>query len=108
ILSLGISLILSNIYIIAKDINQIWTVFVTFLFFLSPLFYKLEIYRTTLPGFDYANPLAGLIINARRVVLNNQPPEMDLFVFDFGYAFVLFFIGLILLNKLGSKAAEKL
>ena len=39
ILSLGFSLILSNIYIIAKDINQVWQVLVSFLFFLSPIFY---------------------------------------------------------------------
>ncbi|MBS1607956.1 MAG: ABC transporter permease [Bacteroidetes bacterium] len=108
LLSLGIALILSNVYVIAKDITQIWQVFINFLFFLSPIFYKLTVYRQSLPGLDYLNPVAGLIINARRTILENQPPEWQLFYFDFGYAILFFLIGIILLNRLGSKAAEKL
>lgn len=108
LLSLGFSLILSSIYIIAKDINQIWMVFINFLFFLSPIFYKLEVFRHSMPGVDYINPISGLIINARRAFLYNQPPEKLLFVFDFGYAIFLVLVGLIMLNKLGAKAAEKL
>jgi len=108
ILSLGFSLILSNIYIVAKDIHQVWQVFVNFLFFLSPIFYKLSVYRVSLPGLDYINPISGLIINARSVVLDNQPPEWKLFAFDYVYAIFLLLLGLIFLNRLGSRAAEKL
>ena len=108
ILALGISLILSNIYIVAKDINQVWMVFTSFLFFLSPIFYKLSTFKDALPGFDYVNPLAGTIINARRVMMNNMAPDYKLLGFDFGYALVILFAGLLLLNKLGAKAAEKL
>lgn len=108
ILTLGVSLILSNIFIVAKDITQIWQVFINFLFFLSPIFYKLSVFRQSLPGVDYINPISGLIINARKAVLENQPPEWELFYYDFGYAILLLLIGLILLNRLGAKAAEKL
>jgi ABC-2 type transport system permease protein len=108
ILALAVSLILSTIYIIAKDITQIWQVFVSFLFFLSPIFYKLDTFKAALPNFDYANPLAGIIINARRVMMQGKGPDMNLMGFDFGYAVFLLFVGLLLLNKLGSKAAEKL
>jgi ABC-type polysaccharide/polyol phosphate export permease len=108
VLALGISLILSNIYIIAKDINQVWMVVTAFLFFLSPIFYKLSTFNEKLPGFQYLNPLAGIIINARRVMMDRQPPTYRIMAFDFTYAFVILIIGLILLNKLGAKAAEKL
>lgn len=108
ILSLAVSLILSNIYVIAKDITQIWQVFVSFLFFLSPIFYKLDTFKERLPSFDYMNPLAGIIINARRVTMENTAPDYRLLLFDLGYALILLLIGLSLLNKLGSKAAEKL
>lgn len=108
ILSLGVSLILSNIYIIAKDISQIWQVVTSFLFFLSPIIYKLSVFKEALPSFDYGNPLAGIIINARRVMMHGLPPDYELLAFDFGYAIFLLFLGLLLLNKLGSKAAEKL
>lgn len=108
ILALGISLILSNIYIIAKDITQIWMVFTSFLFFLSPIFYKLSVFKEALPSFDYGNPIAGIIINARRVMMEGKMPDFELMTFDFGYAIFLLLLGFIFLNKLGSKAAEKL
>jgi len=108
ILSLGISLILSNIYILAKDINQIWMVVTSFLFFLSPIFYKLEVFQSKLPGFEYGNPLAGIIINARRIMMEKSPPIFRLLAVDFVYAFIILLVGIFLLNKLGAKAAEKL
>ncbi len=108
ILSLALSLILSCTYVIAKDINQIWQVFVSFLFFLSPIFYKLSLFKEALPAFEYANPIAGIIINARRVMMEGINPDLELFTFDFGYALFLLLLGILLLNKIGSRAAEKL
>jgi ABC-type polysaccharide/polyol phosphate export permease len=108
ILSLGMSLILSNIYIVAKDITQIWQVFTSFFFFLSPILYKLETFKTRLPSFDYGNPIAGIIINARKIMMDRTKPDFELLTWDFGYAIFLLLVGLIVLNKLGSKAAEKL
>ncbi|MEO6356937.1 MAG: ABC transporter permease [Ferruginibacter sp.] len=108
ILSLGCSLMLSNLYIIAKDINQIWMVFISFLFFLSPIFYKLSSFKESLPALEYGNPMAGVIINARRVMMDGVAPDFELLAFDFGYAIFFLLVGIILLNKLGAKAAEKL
>jgi ABC-2 type transport system permease protein len=108
ILSLGMSLILSTIYIIAKDITQIWMAFTSFLFFLSPIFYKLSTFKEALPSFDYGNPIAGIIINARKVMMERSEPDFQLLGFDYGYAIFLLLVGIIFLNRLGSKAAEKL
>jgi ABC-2 type transport system permease protein len=108
ILSLGISIILSNIYIIAKDITQVWSVFISFFFFLSPIIYKLSRFQDALPNLEYANPIAGIIINARFVMMEKRQPDFHLLAFDFGMAIFILLIGLLLLNKLGSKAAEKL
>src|ERR1700733_4923190 len=108
ILSMGISLILSNIYIVAKDISQIWMVFVSFLLFLSPIIYKVDTFKSALHHFDYINPVAGIIINARRVMMDHHLPDFRLLAFDLGYAIVFLLLGFYFLNKLGSKAAEKL
>jgi ABC-type polysaccharide/polyol phosphate export permease len=107
-LSLGTSLILSNIYVIAKDITQIWQVMISFCFFLSPILYSLKTFKEALPNFDYAIPTSGIIINARRVMMEKQYPDWNLLLWDFGYAFFILMLGLLLLNKLGTKAAEKL
>jgi ABC-type polysaccharide/polyol phosphate export permease len=108
ILSLATSLIISNIYVIAKDITQVWQVFTQVLFFLSPILYNLDKFKTALPWFDYLNPLAGIIINARKTTMLGTSPDFKLFLFDFMYAIILLIFGTFLLNKLGSKAAEKL
>ncbi|MEO5562271.1 MAG: hypothetical protein ABIR18_02525, partial [Chitinophagaceae bacterium] len=70
--------------------------------------FKLEKFKEALPGLDYINPISGLIINARNVLLHNRPPDWTLFFFNWMYAGILLVIGLLLLNKLGSRAAEKL
>lgn len=108
VLSLAFSLLLSTIYTVAKDITQVWQVFTAFLFFLSPIFYKLSTFKEALPFFDYLNPIAGIIINVRRVMMERKGPDMGLLGFDLLYSVVFLIIGLLLLNKLGAKAAEKL
>jgi ABC-2 type transport system permease protein len=108
VMSLGVSLILSNIYIIAKDITQVWQVVATLLLFVSPIFYKLSNFQAALPSFDYANPIAGLIINSRRVMMQGSPPDFGLLVVSVVYALLFLGAGILLLNSLGSKAAEKL
>lgn len=108
ILSLGFSLILSNLYIIAKDISQIWTIIISLAFWISPILFKLDVFRAALPGLDYMNPVAGIIINIRNVVLYHTSPEWKLFLWDYAYSGFFLLIGIYMLNKLGSKAAEKL
>jgi ABC-2 type transport system permease protein len=108
ILSLGVSLILSTIYIVAKDISQIWAPVTTFLFFLSPIFYKLSTFMETMSSLTYINPMSGIIINARRVMMEGKNPDYELLGFSVGYAIFFCLLGIFLLNKLGSKAAEKL
>lgn len=106
--ALAFSMILSSVYVIAKDITQIWMVITGIGFWLSPILFKLETFRESLPGLDYLNPIAGIIINARNVLLYQKEPEWNLFFFDYGYAIILLLLGSLLLNKVGSRAAEKL
>ncbi len=108
VFALAFSIILSNIYVLAKDITQIWLVITGIGFWISPILFKLDTFRQALPGVDHINPIAGIVINARNVVLYQANPEWDLFVFDWTYAIFLLLAGLLLLNKIGKKAAEKL
>ena len=80
----------------------------TFLFFLSPIFYKLATFKATMPSLTYINPISGIIINARRVLMEGKNPDYELLGYSVGYAVFFCLLGVLLLNKLGSKAAEKL
>jgi len=78
------------------------------LLFLSPIFYNLDKFKKALPSFEYLNPISGIIINARRTTMEGTAPDYHLLLWDLGYATLLLLLGIFLLNKLGSKAAEKL
>ncbi len=108
ILCLGFSLILSCLFIIAKDISQIWGIITALGFWVSPILFKLDVFRKSLPGLDYANPFSNIIINTRNVVLYHKLPEFNLFIWGFVYSSFFLLVGIFLLNKLGNKAAEKL
>lgn len=108
VFALAFSVILSNIYIVAKDISQIWMVITGIGFWLSPILFKLDTFRNSLPGMEYLNPISGIIINARNVILYQKLPDWELFIFGWCYSLFLLLTGILLLNKIGKKAAEKL
>jgi ABC-type polysaccharide/polyol phosphate export permease len=108
ILSLAFSLILSCLFIIAKDISQIWAIIAALGFWTSPILFKLEVFRASLPGIEYVNPISPIVINARNAFMYHQLPDWNLFIWGFAYSTFFLLIGIYLLNKLGAKAAEKL
>ncbi len=108
VLSLGTSMVLSNLYIIAKDITQIWQVGGSLFFFLSPILYNLKTFSEALPALDFINPMAGIIINARFVMMEGRNPDFLLLGWDLLYAGLVLMLGMYLLRTIGAKAAEKL
>lgn len=108
ILSLGVTLILSNLFLLFKDIAQIWGIVVSLGFFLSPILYRNDLFEEKLPWLNYINPIAGVINNTRDVLFYNQSPDWTMLAFDTAYALLIFGIGLILLKRLGPRAAELL
>jgi ABC-type polysaccharide/polyol phosphate export permease len=107
ILSLGFSLILSSLYLVAKDISQVWNIIASVLFWLSPVVYPMERFRTSLPSLEYLNPMSGIIINTRNILMENVNPDWQLMGFDFMYAILVLLIGISLLKNLGPNASEK-
>lgn len=105
-LSFGMALILSNLFVLFKDINQIWGIVTSFGFFLSPILYRGELFDEKLPWLNYANPISGVITNTRNILMFGQNPHWDLLLFDLAYALLILLAGLWLLKSLGPKAGE--
>lgn len=108
ILSLGFSLILSTIYIYAKDIAQIWIIIINLAFWISPLIFPIETFMRTMPIVAYINPISSIVINARNVIMYHISPDWKLFIWGFIYSSFFLLIGIYLLSNIGAKAAEKL
>ncbi len=108
ILSFGVSLILSNLFLLFKDTLQIWNIVVGFGFFLSPILYRGEVFTSKLPWLDYLNPIAGIINNTRNILMFGEPPNWNMVAFDFGYSALIFLLGYTLLKRISSRASELL
>lgn len=108
ILSYGVSLILSNLFLHFKDISQIWAIVVQFGFFLSPILIRGDLFTSKLPGLNYLNPMAGNIINTRYSLMEYQNPDWALMSWCFLYAVVVLLIGLLVFKKYSPRASELL
>lgn len=106
VFSFGVALILSNIFIVAKDVNQIWPLVSHFMMWLSPVFFAGEILSSNIIGIDFINPMFGIITNFRNVTMYNLPPDFGLLGVNILHALVVMAIGLLLLKKIGKKASE--
>lgn len=102
----GLAMILSNLFIIAKDINQIWPMFTLFLMWLSPLFLKTEDLENNIPFVKLFNPMFGIMKNFREVVMYHSNPDFNLVLINIGHAIITLGLGLFLLKKIGGKASE--
>ncbi|MCB0805007.1 MAG: ABC transporter permease [Bacteroidales bacterium] len=108
ILVFAISLILSTIHIFMQDVSQVWEMILVAMFWINPIFYaKSALVFDKLPVLLYLNPIAGIIVNTRNILLYGQPPEWPLLLFDFAYASVFLLIGLTFFRFFFNKAAEK-
>jgi ABC-type polysaccharide/polyol phosphate export permease len=104
--TLGLSMILSNIFIIAKDINQVWPLLSMFLMWLSPIFLKTEDLERSIPFIKVLNPMFGMIKNFRAIVMYQTHPDFTLLLINLVHALIALALGLFLLKKIGGRASE--
>lgn len=106
LLSFGTSLILSNLFLIFQDINQVWNIVVRFGFFLSPILFRGDLFEEKVPILNYLNPISGIIYNTRDILLFNQLPDWEMMAFDFCYAGLILLVGIFLHNRISPRASE--
>ncbi len=108
ILILGTQLIFSTISIYMRDIDNIWFVISTLLFWGSGIFFDLTKLTGKAELIQYLNPLAGIMINARSVLVYGEPLSMMLFGVNMLAALAVLGFGLWFFKKHSAKALEKL
>lgn len=74
-LSLGLSWILASLGTFIRDLQQLVSVVVQLLLFMSPIFYPVTALPEAFRPWMLANPLSSMIENFRRVLLWNMPPD---------------------------------
>jgi ABC-type polysaccharide/polyol phosphate export permease len=72
LLILGISFLTSVLIIKFRDWHQIWEIFLTILFYATPIFYPLEILSPSVRSIIEINPLTPIIIFSRDLLIYNK------------------------------------
>jgi ABC-type polysaccharide/polyol phosphate export permease len=105
---MGIGLIIGTLSIFLKDIQHLWDMLLLLGFWLTPILYDKTLIEENLPWLLYLNPVSGIIINIREVLLYARMPDFQMFGFTIIYAIVVFIIGYFAFNKYSHKIAEKI
>ena len=74
-LTTAVAMLLSSLYVRFRDVQIIWSVLVTMLFYATPLLYPLE---TSVPerfhDLLFLNPLTPLFVEARHLIIDPSAP----------------------------------
>ena len=108
ILIMGLGLIIGTLSIFLKDIQHLWDILLLFGFWATPILYDRSLIEDTVPWLLYLNPVSGIIINTRAILLYASPPDFQMLGYTLVYAIVVFLIGYYSFNKFSHKIAEKI
>jgi len=90
--SVAFAIVLSAAGVFIRDLEHTVSVAMTFLFFLTPIFYSSEHLPPKLHFLLYINPVAYAAANIRKVLVHGVPPNWDAWVISMlGSAVLLFF-----------------
>jgi len=104
----GAGLLLSSLYVYFRDLNQIWDVLVTALFFCSPIVYPLSIIPTYLMPYYLLNPVTLFIGIYRDVMVAGDLPSLYSIVVVIGFAIAAYLVGSFAFSKLQRRFAEEI
>lgn len=103
----GISLIVSSTNLFFRDLERLTTIFVTLLFYFTPIIYPETMIPEKYRSLINLNPLSPLMINWRRLFLSGSLDSAYLAI-SLAYAVIAFALGYLVYKSLSWKFAEVL
>lgn len=70
----GVAMLLSLLFVVIRDVQQIWVVVTRLLFFATPIFYPIEAVPESLRHIMMLNPLAVMIVQSRHILTDSSAP----------------------------------
>jgi lipopolysaccharide transport system permease protein len=104
----GAGLLLSSLFVYFRDLNQIWDVLVTALFFCSPIVYPLTIIPDNLLPYYLLNPVTQFIVAYRDVMVAANLPSAYSMAVVAGSAIAAYIVGSLTFSKLQRGFAEEM
>lgn len=118
IFTLGIGFFLATVNVFYRDTQQIMDVLMLAWFFVTPIFYPIDILPRSYQLFGFSldvwrlayilNPMASLIANYRVILYTGAPPALDFLIRTAVTAGVVFLVGWFVFNRYSWRFAEEL
>lgn len=106
ILTIAVSLIVSTMSVFFKDVPKLVLVFGTVIFFLTPIFYSIDLVPEQFQTLFMINPFAYLIHFYHQILYYHQAPELHLLIYFTAISSILLMFGLGVFNKYKYTFAE--
>jgi len=106
ILSFGISLLLSSLFLKFRDLNHLWAVVLQMGFWATPIIYPIDIVPVKYHIMFKLNPMFRLIHNFRMAVIYGELPGIRNITFNLVMVLSLFVLGFIVFKKRQKYFAE--
>jgi len=106
IISMGIGMFLATIRIYFKDISYFWDLITLLGFWTCPIFFRGADIIEKASYLLYINPMSGIIMNSRSMLMNGEWPDWYWMFYDLGFSIILFFIARLIFNKYSHRALE--
>ena len=94
IFSIGIGFIMSAAVVFFRDLKYLYSVLLTALNYITPIFYPVSIVPPEYKALVMYNPLYHFVTFFRQVTIYGQWPDFETHLFCFGYAFGTIFLGI--------------
>jgi lipopolysaccharide transport system permease protein len=107
LMTYGISLMVSSINLFFRDLERLTGIFITLLFYFTPVIYPETMIPEKYKPFISLNPVAPLMISWRNLFLNSEL-ELTSLVASLTYSVFAFMAGYLVYKKLSWKFAEVL
>ncbi len=104
----GAGLLLSSLFVYFRDLNQIWEVLISVLFFCSPIIYPLSIIPAHLMFYYLLNPVTLFIGMYRDVMVAGDLPSLYSIAVVIGFAIAAYLVGSFVFSKLQRRFAEEI
>lgn len=108
LLTAGLSLIFSAITVKYRDVGHLLEVFLSALFYLTPIIYPLDMIPEQYKTWIILNPLTAIITLYRRVLFETTLPSLDLWLIAAIVALFSIVIGHLVFNRLSPSFGDNL
>lgn len=99
ITSVGVGLLLSTINVFFRDMKHLYTVTLTLIMYMTPIFYPASIIPDHFRVVIEMNPLFNILVMFREMLMDGRLPSAHVALITLLYSFFIFVIGLIVFYK---------